>query len=93
LGLVYSPVYERCHSKVEVKKRKLIQDVSTHWNSTYYLLERNLEQQKAITTHAMDNSIPTLSPYQWGLVKKIVDLECPSEEITKEASKRDLPLQ
>jgi hypothetical protein len=35
------------------------------------MLERNIEQQKALATYAVDNSIPTLSPYQWGLVEKL----------------------
>jgi hypothetical protein len=30
--------------QLNLKKHKLIQDVSTHWNATYYMLERNTEQ-------------------------------------------------
>lgn len=71
-----------------MEKHKLIQDVTTRWNSTYYMLKRNLEQRKALVMYAVGNKIPTLTTYQWGLVQKIVQLLSPFEEITKEASKR-----
>jgi hypothetical protein len=48
---------------------------------------KETEQQKAFAVYAVDNSIPTSSPYQWGLVEKIVELLRPFEEITNEASK------
>jgi hypothetical protein len=35
----------------------------------------------------VDDNIPTLSPYQWGLVEKNVKLLCAFEEITDEVSK------
>jgi hypothetical protein len=37
----------------------------------------------------VDNNIPTLRPYQWGLVEKIVELPRPFEEITNEANKKE----
>lgn len=52
------------------------------------MLKRNLEQRKALVMYAVDNKIPTLTTYQWGLVQKIVQLLSPFEEITKEASNR-----
>ncbi|XP_023212487.1 zinc finger BED domain-containing protein 4-like [Centruroides sculpturatus] len=80
---------EDLQEKLGLQKHKLIQDVPTRWNSTYYMLQRNLEQQKALVTYAIDNKIPTLSPYQWSLIEKIVLLLKPFEEITMEASKRE----
>lgn len=76
--------------KIDLKKHKLIQDVCTRWNSTYYMLERNLEQRKALVMYAVDNDndIPALTSYQWGLVEKLVQLLKPFQEITLEASER-----
>ena len=54
-----------------LEKHKLIQDVTTRWNSTYCMLKRNLEKQKALVMYAIDNKIPTLPTYQWGLVQKL----------------------
>ena len=74
--------------QLNLEKHKLIQDVTTQWNSTYYMLKRNLEQRKALVMYAVNNKIPTLTTYQWGLVQKIVQLLSLFEEITKEASNR-----
>ena len=74
--------------QLNLEKHKLIQDVTTRWNSTYFMLKRNLEQRKAHVMYAVDNKIPTLTTYQWGFVQKIVLLLSPFEQITKEASDR-----
>ena len=52
------------------------------------MLKRNLEQRKALVMYTVDNKIPTLTTYQWGLVKKIAQLLSPFEEITKKARNR-----
>ncbi|XP_023238973.1 zinc finger BED domain-containing protein 4-like [Centruroides sculpturatus] len=72
---------EDLQEKLGLQKHKLIQDVPTRWNSTYYMLE----QQKALVRYAIDNKIPTLSPYQWSLVEKIVLLVKLFKEITVES--------
>ena len=59
-----------------------------HGRIQHYMLKRNLEQGKALVMYAVDNKIPTLTTYQWGLVQEIVQLQSPFEELTKEASKR-----
>ena len=74
--------------QLNLEKHKLIQDVTTRWNSTYFMLKRNLEQRKALVMYAVDNKIPTLTTYQWGFVQKILQLLSPFEQITKEASNR-----
>ncbi|XP_065639326.1 zinc finger BED domain-containing protein 4-like [Hydra vulgaris] len=38
-------------SQLKLPEHNIIQDVSTRWNSTYYMLERFIEQKKAITLH------------------------------------------
>src|SRR6201990_705650 len=73
----------KIQEQLKLDKHKLIQDVSTHWNSTYYMLKINLEQLKAL-----DNDIPTLSSYQWTIVEKVVKLLSPFKDISKESSNR-----
>lgn len=74
--------------QLNLDKHKLIQDVTTRWNSTYYMLKRNLEQRKAIVMYAVDKNVPTLTNYQWTIAEKVVHLLSPFEDITKEASNR-----
>ena len=57
--------------QLNLEKQKLIQDVTKRWNSTYYMLKRNLEQRKALVMYAVDNKIPSITTYQWGLVQKM----------------------
>ena len=46
--------------QLNLEKHKLIQDVATRWNSTYYMLKMNLEQRKALVMYGVDNKIPNL---------------------------------
>ena len=49
--------------QLNLEKHKLIQDVTTWWNSTFYMLRRNLEQRKALVIYAVDDKIATLTTY------------------------------
>ncbi|KAG8234019.1 hypothetical protein J437_LFUL013854, partial [Ladona fulva] len=60
------------HEKLGLQKPKLIQDVPASRNSTYYLLEGNLEKQKSHVTYTVDSEIPKLSHSELSLVEKIV---------------------
>lgn len=76
-------------SKIQTEKlnesaKKLIQDVSTRWNSTYYMLERLLEQKSALALYAAENGkIQNLSSTQWTILENVLHLLQPFEEITK----------
>lgn len=65
---------------------KLIQDVVTRWNSTYYMLSRLHEQKQAVTAYAAEYDIPTLTAYQWHITENIIKVLKPFEEMTKQAS-------
>ena len=65
----------------------LIQDVTTRWNSSYYMLERLIEQKRAITVANTECQPPTeLRASQWLLAEKVVLLLKIFEEATREAS-------
>lgn len=62
---------------------KLIQDVTTRWNSTFYMLSRLHEQRQAVTAYAAEKDIPTLTAIQWSMVENVIRILQPFEEITK----------
>ena len=64
-----------------------IQDVSTRWNSSYYMLQRLAEQKKAITAANTECHPPVeLQTQQWTLAEKVVKLLKVFEEATREVS-------
>nr|XP_012218835.1 PREDICTED: zinc finger BED domain-containing protein 4-like [Linepithema humile] len=69
--------------QLNIPNHKLIQDVTTRWNSTYYMLSRLYEQRQAISTYAVDNEISTLTSTHWSLIGNIVYVLKPFEEMTK----------
>ncbi|GBP84499.1 Zinc finger BED domain-containing protein 4 [Eumeta japonica] len=68
----YSPAgytkLESIQSELGLPKHKLIQDIQTRWNSTYYLLERLLEQKSAISVYISESrsvNFENLTSFQW----------------------------
>lgn len=59
-------------------EHKLIQDVSTRWNSTYYMISRLLEQRWPVTATLSDITVTKtckqyldLKPDQWSLIEEL----------------------
>lgn len=70
--------------ELNLPDHQLLQDIVTRWNSTYYLMERLLEQKRAVSLYITDHDILTnLSPSQWELMEQCIRLLKPFEEITK----------
>ncbi|XP_023223466.1 zinc finger BED domain-containing protein 4-like [Centruroides sculpturatus] len=70
--------------ELNLPNHQLVQDVSTRWNSTYYLMERLLEQKRAVSLYITDHeSLNNLTPSQWELMEQCIKLLKPFEEITK----------
>ncbi|XP_030765283.1 zinc finger BED domain-containing protein 4-like [Sitophilus oryzae] len=67
---------------------KIIHECVTRWNSTFYMLQRILEVQEAVCLYASttNNKIPQLTSEEWMIIKKLVGLLKPFEDITKELS-------
>ena len=72
---------------MNLSTKKLIQDVTTRWNSTYYMMERLYEEKSAVAIYASENSrIENLTATQWTLTENCITLLKPFEEITKQIS-------
>lgn len=74
-------------NELKIPKKKLVQSVVTRWNSTYYMLERLLEQKNALSLYATKfGEINNLTANQWAILEKLLNLLKPFEEITKQIS-------
>ena len=70
-------------------EHKLVQNEPTRWDSTYYLLDRSVEQRREISLYDTDFELPEkLNSNQWQLAEKAVKLLEPMQRITKELSAR-----
>lgn len=60
---------------LNIANRKLVQDVSTRWNSTYYMLERLYEEKRSICIYANEHAkITNLTKTQWDLVASLIQV-------------------
>lgn len=68
--------------------KKLIQDVVTRWNSTYYMIDRLLELEDAVkaTIALLDTHLETLNAEEWSLLKELRKILNPFESATKAVS-------
>ena len=69
-----------------------IQDVSTHWNSTYLMLEKALTLNQPLQIYTANHGVPILSSNEWNLCEKILRILQASFEITKQVSSEQLIL-
>ena len=75
---------KRIQESLNIPQHKLIQDVSTRWNSTYHMMKSIQEQKMALAAYAAENSsIQQLSSHQLDLLKKCIEVLGPIEEITR----------
>ena len=78
-------LFKEIQLSLKLPQHKIIQDVVTRWNSTFYMLERILEQKSAIITfHALHS--PKWNLYtdrEWLLITEIVEILRPIEKFTR----------
>nr|XP_022910336.1 zinc finger BED domain-containing protein 1-like [Onthophagus taurus] len=64
---------------------KLLQDIPTRWNSTFYMLERFIQLEEAVkaTTALLSTNLPILEQKEWQILKELVQILKPFESATK----------
>jgi len=71
--------------QLELPEHQLSQEVCTRWNSTFFMLERFLEQLRAVTTVLPETTCTAeLTITQWNIVNQLVLLLHPFEEFSRE---------
>ncbi|XP_021959862.1 zinc finger BED domain-containing protein 4 [Folsomia candida] len=63
--------------------KKLIQDVATRWNSTFYMLERLQDLKAIIASLSTEIDFDNLTTNEWTLLPGVIAILKPLEEITK----------
>ncbi|XP_065650271.1 zinc finger BED domain-containing protein 6-like [Hydra vulgaris] len=77
-------------SQLKLPEHKIFQDVSTRWSSTYYMLERFIEQKKTIALYCItrtQTNAKNPTENQWQLAEMLVCILKHFESATKEMSK------
>jgi hypothetical protein len=68
-----------------------VQDVTTRWNSTYYMVERIVELKPHMCVFmGMSDAIPQLTHHEWDLLDKLIKLLLPFSLVTKEVRNNKL---
>lgn len=68
-------ILKKAQKVLGVPQHKLVQDEPTRWNSTLDMLERLLEQRRAITYSSQELNVPVeLTNIQWSCIQKVVDI-------------------
>lgn len=66
---------------------RLVQDVQTRWNSSFYMIKSLLKEKRPLCAYASDYTLPaTLSANEWALLEKAVTVLEPFEELTRKIS-------
>ena len=75
-------------SCLNIDNHKLIQEVETHWNSSFYMLQRIVEQEEAIRTTLclLSRNDLTISCEDVEVIKGVVEILDPFEAVMREIS-------
>lgn len=76
-------------TELNMTPKKLVQDVPTRWNSTFYMVKSIQEQKRALTIYAADNNLEILTGNQWMLMESLLNLLEPLEEVTRRMSSNE----
>ncbi|XP_065643081.1 zinc finger BED domain-containing protein 4-like [Hydra vulgaris] len=81
---------EAIQEQLGTNKHRLIQDVTTRWNSSYNMIERMLDQRVPLATYTANHATQsTLNSFQWGLLDKVFYILEPFKTLTVNLSKRE----
>lgn len=89
-----SDEFQKIQTQLNQKVLRLVQDVCTRWNSTFYLIERCLKLKAAIMVYnaRFPSTGRDIRTSDWECLSKIVKILQPFEEATREASSRSSSL-
>ncbi|KAK7122932.1 hypothetical protein R3I94_019901 [Phoxinus phoxinus] len=74
----------------DLPRHSIIQAVPTRWNSTLHMLQRMLEQKRALNIYAGEHGkFTTPTADQWALISNLIETLGPIEEVTFEMSKAE----
>lgn len=81
---------EKLQEENNLPKHKLIQNVPTRWNSTFFMLERIHEQKQALVVYcASCTQLPSFDGNKWNLIGKLACLLKVFHKITVRLSERN----
>ncbi|XP_066964310.1 zinc finger BED domain-containing protein 4-like [Macrobrachium rosenbergii] len=83
-----SETLETSQMQLNVPKHKLAEEVATRWNSTYERFERLIQQEEAVKVAIvrLDNPAEILEKEEWQMLKDLIKILRPFNEVTKELS-------
>ena len=85
---VASSSLRKLQERLQVPQTRLQQDIATQWNSAFYMLKSLVAQKQAIAAYAVEHHLPTtLNAHQWTLVKNMLTILDPYEQLTRNISK------
>ena len=70
-------------AEYELPKHRLLQDVTTRWNSTKIMFERLLEQKPAVNAYCCDHNLPFITPREWELMGTLVKILAVFHDLTE----------
>lgn len=78
----------KIQKELNTDQKKIIQDVQTRWNSTFYMLKRLNELKRCITIYLTEHSsgVNNLTNNQLDILQSVLELLQPFEEITRSMS-------
>ncbi|XP_060786487.1 zinc finger BED domain-containing protein 4-like [Neoarius graeffei] len=78
---------QKIQKELGLPEHQLIQAVPTRWNSTLHMLQRALEQKRALTVYSGEyGGFSAPSAHQWELASNLVETLIPMEEATLDVS-------
>lgn len=67
--------YQQYQKQLNIPEHTFVQDITTRWNSQYYMLSRIYEQKNAIISYCSDHPKPNcLENNQWKIVEKLIKI-------------------